>query len=163
MIGVVAFQLVTLTCKEFEEKLESLIELYQKAYRELPEYAYQHQERVRGYLLWLWRGDPAGFLVALDKGKIVGFISIHSEWEEGQEIIGEIHEFVVDPEYQGKGGGDFLFASALEYARVQGRSRVGLWVGEKNAKALLFYAHRGFEKKGQWGKWVRMFKEIKTS
>lgn len=159
---MVCFQLVTLSCKELEEKLESLIELYQKAYQELPEYAYQHRERIRGYLLWLWRGDPAGFLVALDKERIAGFISIHSEWKEGQEIIGEIHEFVVDPLYQGKGVGDLLFASALEYARVQGRGRVGLWVGEKNTKALMFYARRGFEKKGQWGKWIRMCKAIKT-
>ncbi|NSW76399.1 MAG: hypothetical protein HPY68_06425, partial [Candidatus Atribacteria bacterium] len=90
---MVCFQLVTLSCKELEEKLESLIELYQKAYQELPEYAYQHRERIRGYLLWLWRGDPAGFLVALDKERIAGFISINSEWKEGQEIIGEIHEF----------------------------------------------------------------------
>lgn len=156
-------QLVTLTCKELEEKLEPLIELYQKAYEELPEYAYQHRERIRGYLLWLWRGDPAGFLVALDREKMVGFISIHSRWEEGQEIIGEIHEFVVDPLYQGKGVGDLLFASALEYARVQGRRRVGLWVGERNTKALMFYVRRGFEKKRQWGKWVRMGKEIETS
>ncbi|MEN3185137.1 MAG: GNAT family N-acetyltransferase [Atribacterota bacterium] len=160
---MVSLQLVTLSCEELKENLESLIELYQKAYQELSEYAYVQRERIRSYLLWLWRGDPAGFLLAVDGKKVVGFISIHSRWEEGQEIIGEIHEFVVEPEYQGKKVGDLLFASALEYARVQGRNRVGLWVGEKNIRALAFYTHRGFEKEGQWGKWVRMVKEMKTS
>jgi GNAT superfamily N-acetyltransferase len=156
VIPVSSIRLATLTCEELKRNMEILVRVYQNAYRELPEYGYHHPERIRGYLLWLWRGDPAGFLVAMDGERIAGFISIHGDWKEGEELVGEIHEFVVEPEYQGKGVGDLLFHSALQYAVLRGRKKVGLWVGEKNGRALEFYRRRGFEKKEQWGKWIRM-------
>ncbi|MGC8777610.1 MAG: GNAT family N-acetyltransferase [Candidatus Caldatribacteriaceae bacterium] len=158
---MVTVRLAKLTCEELEENMESLIGVYEKAYRDLPEYGYHERERIRGYLSWLWRGDPAGFLVALDRERIAGFISVHGEWEEGGEIIGEIHEFVVDPEYQARGVGNILFRAALQYAQRKGRTRIGLWVGEKNRKAIEFYVRRGFQKKEQKGKWIRMSREVK--
>lgn len=161
MVPLDSVRLTVLAEKALEEYMGELLDVYQQAYRKLPEYGYQHPERIRGYIVWLWRGDPEGFLVAFSREKILGFISVHGAWQEERETIGEIHEFVVHPAYQGRGVGGMLFDAAIQYLMERGRKKIGLWVGEKNERALEFYLRRGFVRKGQWGKWIRMMKEVK--
>ncbi|WP_017872552.1 GNAT family N-acetyltransferase [Candidatus Caldatribacterium saccharofermentans] len=155
--------ITTLTEKELEEAMPALVSLYQRAYAALPEYGYHLPQRIEGYIRWLWRGDPKGFFVARLGERIVGFIGVHSRWWEDGELFGEVHEFVVDPDFQGRGIGSALFAHALEYLERSGRTKIGLWVGEKNDSAIQFYLRRGFQKSGQYGKWVRMVKEVTVS
>jgi len=141
---------------EFKERLPEFEAIYRDAYSGLSEYRYDRPSRIRHYLQWLYQGDPEGFLVAFEGGKPVGFIGVHSDWVEDEEVIGEIHEFVVEGSAQGKGIGKRLFEEALSYLLQKGRKKVGLWVGERNQRAIDFYLRNGFRKKGQWGKWVRM-------
>lgn len=156
-------RIATLTEEELERLMPDLVHLYERAYATLPEYGYHLPQRIEGYIRWLFRGDPKGFFVAFFDGRVAGFIGVHARWWEDGELFGEIHEFVVDPELQGKGIGTALFAHALAYLEGSGRRKIGLWVGEKNEHAITFYLRRGFHRVGQYGKWVRMVKEVHAS
>lgn len=156
------FRIMTLSEKELNHRMPELVALYQRAYAALPEYGYQMPQRIEGYIRWLWRGDPEGFFVASLEGRSIGFIGVHSQWREDGELFGEVHEFVVDPDFQGKGVGSALFIHALDYLKKAGRTKIGLWVGEKNESAMQFYLKRGFQKSIRYGKWIRMVKEVST-
>ena len=146
-----------LNYQEFRKILPQLIEIYLSAYEKYPQYAYTNPRRVKSYLHWLYKGDPHGFFVAFHNRKPVGFISAHSSWEDWAEgMIGEIHELVVDKEFQGKSIGKELIERALLYLKEQGSEKVGLWVGVENKKAIQFYQSLGFIPHGKWGKWERM-------
>ncbi|MDK2871028.1 MAG: hypothetical protein PWQ16_380 [bacterium] len=151
----------TLKEEEFSKLLSKLCSIYMEAYKELPNYGYQNKSETKRYLKWLYRGDPEGFLVAFKDSEPIGFISCHSNWWDSklEKVVGEIHEFVVSPSFQGKGIGSKLFEESIKYLRNKGRNTVGLWVGEENDKARRSYEKRGFRYAGNWGKWRRMIKE----
>jgi ribosomal protein S18 acetylase RimI-like enzyme len=147
------------------EELYSLVEVYTSAYSNLAEYAYSSRHDIKGYLRWLYNGDPEGFFVALieegGKGKAVGFVSVHSNWwDRSLGQIGEIHEIAVRGDHQGRGIGRGLMDVALEYAKEQGCRCAGLWVGEKNVAAIAWYKRVGFSERGRWGVWIRMIKSL---
>lgn len=160
MVKALDVKIRRLSPLEFRNRLSEFEAVYRDAYSgsDLSEYCYDRSSRIRQYLKWLYNGDPQGFLVAFQGGKVVGFISVHSNWVEDGEPMGEIHEFVVESSAQGRGIGKMLFEEALDYLLGKGRKRIGLWVGERNQRAIDFYLRNGFQKKGQWGKWVRMEK-----
>ncbi|MDK2897204.1 MAG: hypothetical protein PWP04_1324 [Candidatus Atribacteria bacterium] len=108
----------------------------------------------------MWKGDPNGFWVVFWADQIVAFIGVHGSWLEKNGRIGEIHELVVCPEYQGKGLATALLEKAFSYCVSLGRRKIGLWVGEKNQPAIRLYLKAGFVRTGQWGKWIRMKKEV---
>lgn len=153
-------RIVTLSEHELNRLMPDLVQVYERAYAPLPEYGYHLPQRIEGYIRWLWRGDPKGFFVAFAGEEVAGFIGVHARWWEDGELFGEVHEFVVDPKFQGRGVGAALFAHALSYLEQSGRTKIGLWVGEKNDHAIAFYLRRGFRKYSQYGKWIRMVKEV---
>lgn len=155
-------RITNLTEEELHRFMPDLVQLYERAYAHLPEYGYHLPQRIEGYIRWLFRGDPKGFFVAFLGERIAGFIGVHAQWWEDGELFGEVHEFVVDPDVQGRGIGSALFNHALAYLEKAGRTKIGLWVGEKNEHAIAFYLRRGFQKASQYGKWVRMIKEVST-
>lgn len=148
-----------LSYSQFKELVPNLASVYQRAYENLPEYREDNHWRIVAYLSWLWKGDPESFLVAFLENEPVGFLGMHTNWREGKEYLAEIHEFVVDPAFQGKGIGKKLIEEAIRIALSRGRKKIELWVGEKNQKAREFYLHEGFQEKDQRGKWIRMIKE----
>lgn len=152
---------------QYQELRPRLQELYEVAYRLLPQYSYQDPEEVRSYLDWLYEGDPSGFFVALaDQGapRVVGFMAVHGTWhEQSGRLVAEIHELVVDPRSQGKGIAAALLSRALQYACELGRQVVTLWVGEQNQRAAALYRRFGFQAIGKWGRWVRMELSITPS
>lgn len=143
----------------FKRKRGEFGELYRQAYIGLEEYAYRRPSDIKGYISWLFRMDPEGFLVAEEEGKIVGFVAACRHWwdrERGQ--IGEIHELVVLPERQGRGIGRRLLEEALHFLGQEHRL-FGLWVGEGNERAFNFYLKGGFRPTGRMGKWIRMIRQ----
>jgi len=136
---------------------EKLVEIYQKAYQNLKEYAEEGRDNILKYLNWLYKQDKDGFLVATLDKNIVGFICADKNWTKER---GEIHEFAVDPSYQNLGIGKLLFEKALSYLKESGKKYVGLWVGEKNLKAKNFYKKYGFEYKGKIKVWEKFLKKL---
>ena len=143
--------------KAKKSDFNKLIEIYQKAYQGLKEYAEEGKENILKYLNWLYKQDKNGFLVATIDNNIVGFICADSNWTKER---GEIHEFVVDPNYQNLGIGKLLFEKALSYLRKNKKNYIGLWVGEKNLKAKNFYKKYGFEYKGKIKVWEKFLKKL---
>jgi len=139
-----------------------LQEVYQSAYQKLEKYAYTTPGKIKNYLKWLYSKEPEGFFVAEKEGKTVGFISIHTNWQNWKlGRTGEIHELAVRREFQGKGIGKKLFLKACQYAKKKGCRTLSLWVGEENWYARSWYEKLGFKKKGGWGEWIRMVLEVK--
>jgi GNAT superfamily N-acetyltransferase len=140
---------------------EQLVEAYLAAYRDQREYAYRSRHDVIRYLRWLKRQCPEGIFIAFAEGRPVGFIAVDPHWLDPQgRTLGEMHEFVVHPDYQRIGAGRLLFSTAVDFLRRLGRRRLGLWVGEHNRKAQDFYARFGFRPVGKAGIWVRMEWEV---
>lgn len=56
-----------------------------------------------------------------------------------------IHDFVVHPDYRGKGVGQFLLDSIYEFGRQNGYCKINLEVREDNHKAQQLYEKAGYE------------------
>ena len=72
------------------------------------------------------------------------------------DSVGEIHELVVDPEFQDRGIGKRLLLTGLEVLIEKGCRRFSLWGGKRNIKAQTLYGNLGFRIEGQGNVWVRM-------
>ncbi len=146
-----------LSPEEFKQKRDLLVRIYLEGYKGLEEYAYSRRSDVKGYLNWLYRGDPDGFFVAQEEGSEVGFLGCVSNWfDRNFGLIGEIHELVVLPEKRNQGIGSALLKEALIYLKNKGHERIGLWVGKNNERAKAFYKKFGFKEVGGIGIWIRM-------
>ena len=148
--------------KVLRSDASSFVDVYEKSYRGLEEYAYTRRRDVRNYFKWLHSRDSEGFMVAEIGGTAVGFVACDANWIsifEGVRV-GEIHELFVLPEWRLKGIGSALLQKALEYAVKRGRGLAELWVGRTNYRARKFYQRFGFVESGEWGKWIRMIKRL---
>ncbi|MET1124113.1 MAG: GNAT family N-acetyltransferase [Archaeoglobaceae archaeon] len=145
-----------------KEDLGAFVEVYVNSYRGLEEYAYTSKRDIRSYFRWLYSRDRDGFMVAEVDGKPVGFVACDTNWLSvfEKKRVGEIHELFVLPEFRGRGIGSRLLEAALEYARSKERKIAELWVGRTNYRARKFYEKKGFVEKGEWGKWIRMVREL---
>lgn len=139
------------------EDLQYLPSILMEAYTGLEEYGEKDINRARKYIEELYQEDPECFFVAEINGEIVGFIFCNRFWyskfEHGR--VGAIHEIVVLPTHRHAGIGKMLIEKAMEELKP---SKIELWVGEKNKKAIEFYEKMGFERKEKAGKWIRMVK-----
>ena len=142
--------------------IDSFVQIYKEAYKGLEEYAYTRTKDIKWYFRWLMSRDKDGFFVAEVNGKPVGFVGCDTNWISifEKDVVGEIHEIFVHPDWQGKGIGKTLLLKALSYIKSKNRKLAGLWVGIKNEKAKQFYRKMGFIEVGTWGKWLRMIKRL---
>jgi len=142
----------------------AFVESYLLSYKGLEEYAYKTRREVKNYFKWLLKRDPDGFMVAEERGRVLGFVACDTNWFSLFELkkVGEIHEIFVVPGFRMKGIGSKLLESAINYAIQKEREVMELWVGERNEVAKVFYKKKGFRTAGKVGKWVRMTKELVT-
>ena len=94
--------------------------------------------------------DPAGFLVAEEDRRMVGFhwTKVHGSdpgsGEHAHEPVGEVYVVGVDPAQQGRGLGPALTLAGLHSLRRRGLDSVLLYVDESNATATRVYERLGF-------------------
>jgi len=145
--------------------VEKFIEVYLRAYSGMEKYAYTRRRDVKNYFKWLLSRDSEGFMVAEVDGVVTGFVACDTNWFSifERKKVGEIHELFVLPEYRGRGIGSKLLLLSVEYAAKKGRDVAELWVGKTNYRARRFYLSHGFEERGEWGKWIRMRKDLSYS
>lgn len=156
--------IVNPTKEVFADLLDDLANLYDRAYEGPLLKLYKEVRPPKVFLQFLYSIDTGGFFVAEDGGNILGFISVHREWQSTDgDIVTEIQELAVDPGARSKDVGHQLLLRALEFARDRGLPRVGTWVGERNHRLLQLFAQAGFRHKYAWGKWVRLEKSIRPA
>lgn len=87
--------------------------------------------------------DPAGFLVAIDDGRLVAscLTKLHPASEP---TTGEIYVISVDPAWHGRGLGKAMTVAGLEHLAGRGAQRGMLYVDEDNAAAMALYRGLGF-------------------
>lgn len=109
-----------------------------------------------------WRRRIAGewdVLVAVDDGRVVGYAGTSAAHDDPPL---ELNNLYVRAAYYGSGLADRLMTSAL------GDADAFLWAWDGNARALAYYARRGFapdgaEKRtpGTWGPSVRLIRLVR--
>jgi len=84
--------------------------------------------------------DPAGLLVAIDGGRMLGF-----HWtKQHSAALGEVYVVGVDPATQGLGLGRALTRAGLSHLAGRGVSEVELYVEADNLAAIALYRGLGF-------------------
>jgi GNAT superfamily N-acetyltransferase len=80
------------------------------------------------------------YVKVVDSDRIVGWIATGPDREQPHDSsIAEIHALYIDPHYAGIGIGSELFDYVSDLFRAAGKSKIVLWVLEKNGPALGFY------------------------
>jgi ribosomal protein S18 acetylase RimI-like enzyme len=85
-------------------------------------------------------GTWGAMFVAVTGGQVVGCIGVHPHDEYGH-VIG----MLVDEEHRGRGIGEALLVTGLDWTRRQGLSDVSLLVFPHNERAIALYRKYGFE------------------
>jgi len=154
------------------EDMQNFIKSYSKSYENIKEYAYTTRKDMKRYFKWLLHRDAEGFFVAelcnsaqssASSASAIGFIACDANWLSPFEccVVGEIHELFVVPEMRGRGVGNALLQRGLAYFCEKNLHIAELWVGISN-HAQKFYEKAGFKGAEIVGKWLRMWKCIKT-
>jgi ribosomal protein S18 acetylase RimI-like enzyme len=111
--------------------------------------------------LGMWRdaieyGDPQ-VQVALDGGKIVGFVGFDRSRDKGtKNTVGEIWSIYVAESHWDKGVGLALWDAAREALVEEGCTTVTVWIPLRNERALRFFDLAGFKRELNTAKTVPM-------
>jgi mycothiol synthase len=101
----------------------------------------QHDLELRLHADWF---DPAGFLLAVSDGRILGYhwTKMHTELDPP---LGEVYVLGVDPDAQGLRLGSALLAAGLRHLLARGLHTVLLYVEQDNPAAVRLYRRAGFD------------------
>ena len=105
-----------------------------------------------GYASWLGsqlKKRNVVVLVAELGGRIVGYVYAAVEgydWMSLRGPAGVLHDIVVHPAHRGRGIGEQLLATALEFLRERGAPRAVLNTAEGNVAAHRLFARAGFRR-----------------
>ncbi len=111
-----------------------------------------HSEEVdRRPAMWQDRlaNQGAATYLALVDGQDGGIVSVADY--EGKPGAAGVFSMWAAPEVRGSGAASGLLEAAIAWARSRDFDRIVLEVGDKNARAIAFYARHGFEATGTMG------------
>ncbi len=140
---------------------DELVDVYQEAYAEYPQYAFTSHGKIVDYFQLLNERTPSeeGFLVASSSNEVLGFTVTNPFWEMEEKKAGEVLELVVSPRAQGLGLGKKLLDLSISSILQHGREIIGLEVGRFNYKAQALYRQFGFDFFERDEEWYRMIKK----
>jgi ribosomal-protein-alanine N-acetyltransferase len=99
--------------------------------------------------LYHYRTSPDGFMVAEERGKVIGYAVAKIEIAfkvRSLRISRRCHlaNLAVEPGHRGRGVGSRLLREVIRYAESRGAGEVYLEVRSRNRAARRFYEKRGF-------------------
>ncbi len=100
----------------------------------------QNIANVRGRL------SDAEVLVAIDEDRIVGTVTVYTEWRGAQSGSYGVRLLAVPPPERGKGVGRALMETCISRARQEGKDRVVLTVTAEMESARDLYDRLGFDR-----------------
>ena len=92
------------------------------------------------YFRKFYQKSPEGFIVAEDKGKILGYAI-----GEVQKDCGKIISIAVHPAWRKKGIGKKLANFLIEHFKKENLKKISLHVRKNNLAAISFYQNLGFQ------------------
>ncbi|MFC1527012.1 GNAT family N-acetyltransferase [Candidatus Latescibacterota bacterium] len=97
-------------------------------------------DRLRGASTFGKKGAPTATYVAVDNGKVVGYVSgaVNTFGFGTLSVIG------VDPRHFHRGVGSALMGKMVAFWRQRGMRKVSTCVSAHNSRALVFYLKHGF-------------------
>ena len=111
------------------------------------EFKPNHELQARGLRKILNNKEIGVILVARDSNKVKGMVSIlYTVSTALGERVGILEDFVVLPEYRGKGVGSELISYALNFSKQKGCKRITLLTDDDNEDAHRFYLRFGFSR-----------------
>ena len=121
-----------------------LADLLAQLFKKEPDFTVDSSRQKRGLELMLEDEERNLVLVAEVEGDVIGMVTVQlniSTSEGGYS--GLLEDLVVREDRQGQGWGSDLLASALEWSRKKGSTRVQLLADRNNQSALDFYTRKG--------------------
>ena len=111
------------------------------------EFKPNHELQGKGLSKILNNEEIGVVLVARDSDKVIGMVSIlYTVSTALGERVGILEDFVVLPEYRGKGVGSELISYALNFSKQKGCKRITLLTDDDNEDAHRFYLRFGFSR-----------------
>ncbi len=143
------------------EYRDQLIDIIFDAYSDFPEYGESSYKSAKRYINWL-KNHSTLFDILFDNNKPIAFIAADGNWISSftNEKVGEIHEIAIKKDYWGKGIGKLFMDKALKHFKDLNLQKAGLWVGEKNKRAIDFYKKYGFKPVRKYNYWLRMERNL---
>jgi ribosomal protein S18 acetylase RimI-like enzyme len=108
--------------------------------------SHYHLERRWSEHQWRQRFRAATWVVALERGTVIGIAGLVNDHPEEPEHVESIW---VDPTHRCRGVSRSLLDTMVELARRAGLTELLLWVLEENLLARRIYARLGFEWTGE--------------
>jgi len=99
----------------------------------------------RSYFLTYYQKYPEGFIVAENRGEIIGYTIGQLKHPATVERVGEFISLAVKPDFQKKGVGTKLTIFLINHFKEKGVKEVSLNVRVRNKIAISFYQNLGFK------------------
>lgn len=134
-----------------------LVKTYSHAYLSTcEELERQTMAEWRAWFSKYLRGDPANFLVAENKGRLVGMVACKGAGWKRAAHVGTVLALGVLPSAAGRGAGQALVKKLVAWARKETDiRRLQLDVYTDNKKAISLYRKLGFKKEGLKRKYAK--------
>ncbi|MGL5329202.1 MAG: GNAT family N-acetyltransferase [Peptostreptococcaceae bacterium] len=131
-----------------DENKERYIEIYNNSFSEMPHGTIIDEEYVNERLEKLKNSNFDFYFIVCDEDKEIGFIEVTIENDKGLFDIG------LCKEYRGRGYGNRLLETAIQFLVNKEVEDISLIVIEQNNIAYNMYQNRGFEISKVIGHWI---------
>jgi len=137
--------------KARSDEIQQLQNLNDEAFADNPHFdpdldpSWAQSDKGKEYFTKAVNSSTSCFLVAEDKGKLIGYIAAApNNFDYRRSTYVEIENLGIVPEYRSQGVGTQLMNRCLTWTKEKGYKKVFLHSYAKNNNALSFYNKQGF-------------------